>query len=263
MNLLLTKLILTPLAILAALWVARRWGDAFGGWLAGLPLTSAPVAAFLAIEHGPAFAAAASAGSVAAVASQASFCMAYTAISRRSWQGGALFGAVGFVGSAAIVQALELPPPALLGLSAVLLSLARLAMPRAGVAFAKTLAPRWEIPARVILVTAIVVAVTSLATTLGARASGVAASFPWIGGALAVFAHRAQGAAAGVAVLRGMAIALYGFLAFFAVLGFALTRMDLPLAFVAATAAALAVQTVTLRFVCGNARARPSAGDLP
>ena len=160
MNLLLTKLILTPLVILAALWVARRWGDAFGGWLAGLPLTSAPVAAFLAIEHGPAFAAAASAGSVAAVASQASFCMAYTAASRRGWQRGALLGAVGFAGSAAIVQALELPLPALLGLSAVLLSLARLAMPRAGVAFAKTLAPRWEIPARVILVTAIVVAVT-------------------------------------------------------------------------------------------------------
>ena len=141
MNLLLTKLILTPLVILAALWVARRWGDAFGGWLAGLPLTSAPVAAFLAIEHGPAFAAAASAGSVAAVASQASFCMAYTAASRRGWQRGALLGAVGFAGSAAIVQALELPPTALFGLSAVLLSLARLAMPRAGVAFAKTLAP--------------------------------------------------------------------------------------------------------------------------
>jgi hypothetical protein len=111
-NLLLTKLILTPLVILAALWVARRWGDAFGGWLAGLPLTSAPVAAFLAVEHGPAFAAAASAGSVAAVASQASFCMAYTAASWRGWQGGALFGAVGFAGSAAIVQALEIPPTA-------------------------------------------------------------------------------------------------------------------------------------------------------
>ena len=75
-NLLLAKLILTPMAIFAALWVARRWGDVFGGWLAGLPVTSAPVAAFLAIEHGPAFAASASAGSVAAVASQASFCAA-------------------------------------------------------------------------------------------------------------------------------------------------------------------------------------------
>ena len=261
MNLLLAKLILTPMAIFAALWVARRWGDAFGGWLAGLPVTAAPVAAFLAIEHGPAFAAAASAGSVAAVASQASFFMAYTAASGRGWKVAALFGGLGFVASAAIVQALDLPPIALLGLSAVLLSVARFAMPRSRRAFAVVLSPRWEIPARVILVTVIVVGVTSLATTLGARASGVAASFPWIGGAVAVFAHRAQGAAAGIAVLRGMAIALYSFLAFFAVLGFALTRMDLPLAFICATASVLAVQAVTLRIVYGEARARTSAAS--
>src|ERR1700678_622543 len=108
------------MAIFAALWVAGRWGDAFGGWLAGLPVTSAPVAAFLAIEHGPAFAAAASAGSVAAVASQASFCIAYTAASRRDWRLGALSGAAGFAGSAAIVQTLDLPPMALLRLSGVL-----------------------------------------------------------------------------------------------------------------------------------------------
>jgi hypothetical protein len=37
-------------------------------------------------------------------------------------------------------------------------------------------------------------------------------------------------------------------------LGFVLTRMDLPLAFVAATAAALAVQTLALRFVHATAR---------
>jgi hypothetical protein len=47
-----------------------------------------------------------------------------------------------------------------------------------------------------------------------------------------------------------------------AVLGFVLTRMDLPLAFVAATAAALAVQTVTLRFVHGDARARGYLGQI-
>jgi hypothetical protein len=253
-NLLLAKLILTPMVILAALLVSRRWGDSVGGWLAGLPVTSAPVAGFLAIEHGPAFAATSSAGSVAAVASQASFCIAYTAASRSGWQGGALSGAVGFAGSAAIVHALDLPPIALFGLSILLLSLARLAMPRAGRAFSMVAAPRWEIPARVVLVTAIVVAVTSLAATLGARASGVAAAFPWIGGALAVFAHRAQGAAAGVAVLRGMAIALYSFLAFFTVLGLALTRVHPLVAFVAATAAALAVQAVALQILRGDAR---------
>jgi hypothetical protein len=126
-------------------------------------------------------------------------------------------------------------------------------MPRRSVPFVMTPAPRWEIPARVILVTALVVGVTSVASTLGPRASGVAASFPWIGGALAIFAHRAQGAAAGVAVLRGMAAALYSFLAFFAVLGFVVTRLELPLAFVAATASALMVQLIMLRIVRGDA----------
>ena len=41
----------------AATWAARRWGPAVGGWIVGLPLTSGPIAFFLALEHGPAFAA--------------------------------------------------------------------------------------------------------------------------------------------------------------------------------------------------------------
>jgi len=39
MNLLLAKLILTPLATLTAILVGRRWGDVVGGWIAGLPIT--------------------------------------------------------------------------------------------------------------------------------------------------------------------------------------------------------------------------------
>jgi hypothetical protein len=76
MSLLAIKLIVTPLVVLAATLAARRWGDAVGGWLVGLPLTSAPVSVFLAIEQGPAFAAQAADGSIAGVVSQAAFCLA-------------------------------------------------------------------------------------------------------------------------------------------------------------------------------------------
>jgi hypothetical protein len=71
MFLLAVKLAVTPLMALAASLAARRWGDAIGGWLVGLPITSGPVAVFLAIEQGPAFAADAAAGSIAGVAAQA------------------------------------------------------------------------------------------------------------------------------------------------------------------------------------------------
>ena len=57
--------------VLAASLAARRWGEAVGGWLVGLPLTSGPVAVFLALEQGPAFATDAAAASNAGVVAQA------------------------------------------------------------------------------------------------------------------------------------------------------------------------------------------------
>jgi hypothetical protein len=82
MSLLAIKLILTPLVVLLASLAARRWGDAVAGWLVGLPLTSAPVSVFLAIEQGPSFAAHAAGGSIAGVVSQAAFCIGYGALAR-------------------------------------------------------------------------------------------------------------------------------------------------------------------------------------
>ena len=64
-SLLAIKLIVTPLVVLLASLASRRWGDVVAGWLVGLPLTSAPVSVFLAIEQGPLFAAQAAMGSIA------------------------------------------------------------------------------------------------------------------------------------------------------------------------------------------------------
>ena len=61
-EILVLKLVVTPLLISAATLVARRWGPGVGGWLAGFPLTSAPVSVFLALEQGPDFAAGAAVG---------------------------------------------------------------------------------------------------------------------------------------------------------------------------------------------------------
>lgn len=103
------------------------------------------------------------------------------------------------------------------------------------------------------LVTALVVAVTSFASLLGARASGVVATFPLIGAGLGVFAHRAHGPRAGVAVLRGTASSDRPFAAFFYVVGLALPRAGLLAAYSMATLAALIIQGATLRLVRGGA----------
>src|SRR5712692_6527915 len=53
------KLVVTPALIGAASLAGRRWGQGVSGWIVGLPLTSGPVAFFLVVDHGAAFAVAA------------------------------------------------------------------------------------------------------------------------------------------------------------------------------------------------------------
>ena len=83
MDLFALKLLLTPSLIVAVSLAGRRWGPKAGGLLAGLPLTSAPVSAFLAIEQGPDFAAKAAVGALSGVCSVGAFCLAYALVARR------------------------------------------------------------------------------------------------------------------------------------------------------------------------------------
>ncbi len=246
MSLLLVKLLVTPAVVVATSLAGRRWGAAVGGWLVGLPLTSGPVAAFLAVERGSDFAAQASAGSIGGVVAQAGFCLGYAFAAARGWPAALASGALGFAACALALQAFDLAPIALfVAALAALVATLRL-LPRGAPPAPSAGWPRWELPARAAAVTALVVAVTTVAAELGPRASGAVACFPLIGAAFGVFAHRAQGPRAGVAALRGMATALFAFAVFFLVLGLALPRADAVAAFVAATAVALIVQAATL-----------------
>jgi hypothetical protein len=248
-SLLAVKLLVTPLVILAASLAGRRWGEALGGWIVGLPLTSGPVAAFLAVERGASFAAEASAGSLAGAVAQVAFVGGYAFAAPWGWLAGLLAGAVAYVAAALVLQAATLAPTTLFILALAALALGLAALPRDRRASESSRAPWWEIPARTVVVTTLVVAVTGFASTLGARTSGVVASFPLIGAAFGVLAHRADGPRAGVAALRGMVAALFSFAFFFFVLGLALPRAGALSAFAAATLVALVVQAATLTFV--------------
>src|SRR5262249_12756510 len=79
METLVLKVLVTPALIGGASLAARRWGHQVSGWLVGLPLTSGPIAFFLALERGTSFAAAAAIGSLAGAVAEAAFCVAYAA----------------------------------------------------------------------------------------------------------------------------------------------------------------------------------------
>jgi hypothetical protein len=244
------KLVITPVLILLASLSGRRWGESVGGWLVGLPLTSGPVAFFLTLDEGPAFAVQAAAGSLAGTAAQACFAFAYFQVAERSsWPFALATGTLAFAAASATLQALSLPHVALLVIALATLTLALSAMPAQKARSVAAILPAWDIPARMLVATLLVLAVTASASVIGPRLSGLIATFPIFATVLTVFAHRHRGGTAARQVLRGLLMGLYGFVAFFVVLGLLLPQTSIALAFLGAGLAAMAVQGISFELM--------------
>jgi hypothetical protein len=241
------KLVLTPALIGAATLAGRRWGQSVGGWLVGLPLTTGPVAFFIALDHGTAFGAAAAVGSLAGAVAEAAFSVAYGwSAARSSWPPALLAGSAAYGAVAALLQPLGLGPAALFGLVVAALAVSIRLMPAVTTGTPPTAPPRWDLPARMVLATAVVLALTALAPRLGARWSGLLATYPLFAAILTAFGHRVQGAGAALGVLRGLLFGLFSFAAFCLVLAVGLVPLGIAGAFAAAIAVALLVQGVAL-----------------
>src|SRR6185295_19444421 len=111
----------------------RRFGPAVDGWLVGFPLTSAPVALFLALGHGPAFAATAAAGTMAGTVSQAAFCVVYSWLARRlRWPLPLAVSSVAFAVSTVALEPVTLSPLPLFVMVVAALAVALYLMPGGG-----------------------------------------------------------------------------------------------------------------------------------
>ncbi|MGH9841204.1 MAG: hypothetical protein ACREEM_20820 [Blastocatellia bacterium] len=241
------KLVLTPMLIGLASLAGCKWGAAVSGWLVGLPLTSAPITLFLALEQGPAFASSAAQGILFGLVSVAVFCLAYSWLAfRLSWLPTMLAGWLAFFVATFFLQKVS---PALattfIGVFIVLAVAFKLLPVRDDSAVAAT-APRWDVPARMVIATAFVLLLTGLADVLGARLSGLLAPFPVFGTILAVFTHRFQGATAAARLLRGVVLGSFSFAAFFLVIALMIERAGILAAFICATVTALTLHGLSL-----------------
>ncbi len=212
MVLLLFKLLATPPLILAATLVSRRFGQATGGWLVGLPLTSGPIAVFLAIEYGAGFARLAAAGSLAGTTAEACFALAYARLAASHRCPACLFGgSAAFVASGLLLTTFARAPFALFAIAIASLVAGIALLGRPATTAAEVEAPRWDLPLRIAVATALVLVITSIASVIGPDLSGLAAAFPLFATVLGVFAHRHDGAPAAQSVMRGLLLGLFGF----------------------------------------------------
>jgi hypothetical protein len=245
------KLIVTPLLIAAATLAARRWGQTVGGWLVGLPLTSGPVSLFLALDQGTSFAAATALGSLQGVIAQSLFCLTFAwLISSLGWPSTLMLASLAYVAIGALLHVLALPLSVLFILDLPILALSLLAMPASRPSGPLPMVvPRWDLPDRMTVATALVLGLTALAPALGPALSGLAASFPVFATTLVVFATRSYGATHAVQALRGLVLGLYAFAACFFAIGETLVTLGIATSFALGIAVALAVQGTTLILV--------------
>src|SRR5947199_3187260 len=247
---LLLKVVLTPALIATATLVGRRWGGTMSGWLVGLPLTSAPVVFFLALDQGTAFATTASLAVLLGTISQAAFAVAYARVAiRTGWLPAAAAGSAVFAVATIAFQQVSLPALPAYGAVLVSLVIGIVFIPRRErPAATDAVPPDWDLPVRIVLATGLVLVLTGIAPRIGAHLSGLLSPFPVYAGVLAIFAHRQSGAGAN-AVLRGLLLGLFAFARFFLVLALGLDRLGIGLSFALATLVALLVQGSTLRLV--------------
>jgi hypothetical protein len=242
------KLVLTPLLIGAASLAGRRWGSEIGGWLVGIPITSAPVALFLALGQGSHFAAQASIGILAGIMSQAAFALVYAwSAGRFGWGICFVSATIAFLAITAVLIPLKTSALMTFVLGVVVLVIALAVIPRR--ARARTDSgklPAWDIPARMLVGTTFVIALTGAAPALGPRVAGLLSPFPLYAAVLAVFTHRVEGGASAVAVLRGLMLGLFAFAGFFVMLALLLVPDGVAVAFTVAVVVALAVQALSL-----------------
>jgi hypothetical protein len=255
------KLVLTPALIGGASLAGRRWGPGVSGWLVGLPLTSAPVAVFLALDQDAAFTASAAVGTMEGAISQAAFCLAYGWLAFRGGRPAAMAASVlAFALATALLQRAAWPLPVGFIIVVAALAGALWLMPagRASIAAAPAPLPAWDIPARMVVATVFVLLLTGAASKLGPRLTGLIAPFPLYAAILAVFAHHLEGPAAAVSVLKGLLLGLFGFAGFFLVFAALIESARLLAAVAVATAVTLAFQAVSLWVLRRSEAARPA-----
>lgn len=247
MSLFALKLILTPLLIAMATLVARRWGPVAGGWIIGLPLTSGPVSAFLALERGPEFAAAAASATVFATLTVIIFCVTYARTAQRfSWPIAYPAALAAFFLAVAVFSRVKLPAvPAMLCTYAVLAALLVVEKKPSAPPVAPPSFP-WDIPFRMVAATGIVLAITTLSEHIGPVLSGLLSAFPAFISVMFIFSHKLCGPASVRQMERGIIMGSFSFAAFFTTVALAMPHWNVAAVYCFAVLAATGVNAVTM-----------------
>lgn len=203
------KLFLAPFFVWIISILQSRYNARLGGFFLGLPLTTGPFLLIIGIQEGRTFAKTAAHGVLVGQLSLIVFCFVYAIAAKnlnwiRSiliatiavWLSGYFFNLVNF-SNLGIAMTLFFFWAISLGL-----------FPIYEKPTEKVVAPKWELPVRLITAVLLILLLTATANILGSRVSGALSTYPTIITVLGSFSHRRNGPKYLIATLHALIQAL-------------------------------------------------------
>ena len=256
--LLLLKLTLAPMLVAIATLATRRWGPSVGGILVGLPLSTAPIFLFLAIDQGLDFAERATIGILFGLVGVAAFAIVYVLASRRvRWPASLALAAAAFFAASASAGQLQAGvfEAALAAYAALLAVVALIRRPQ--LQAVKIPSPWWDIWFRMAAAAALTLAITAAADRLGPLLSGIIGTYPVVTTVVTTFTHHQLGRETAVTMIRGSVLSWFAFVSCFLAIGLTLKSHGLAASLCVGALAAVAT-TVAVLWIDRRASARIS-----
>lgn len=204
-----------PAIIAGVTLAARKWGNVIGGVIAGMPWVGGAILYFIAIEQGETFMTNALPGVLIGLIGWLGFCMTYViagqylSVLSSFIAGICVYLLLGFV-LKDFTNSFSINGWFIVLISLTITSLSF--FPQVKKAANKPPKPlKFEIPLRMIMITAFVFIVTYFAEMLGSNWSGILTPFPVMTATLAIFTHYTQGLSQVRLALMGMYTGVMGF----------------------------------------------------
>lgn len=215
MNTTLLKIVLMPLIIAGVTLAARKWGNVIGGVIAGMPWVGGAILFFIGVEQGETFMINALPGVLIGLIGWLGFCTMYIVSGQKF---GVLVSFISGIFTYLLIGFLLQDFTNTLSINGwfivmFLLTITSLSFfPK--VKTQSEVTPKslkFEIPLRMIMITAFVFVITYFAKLMGPNWSGILTPFPIMTATLAVFTHYTQGLSQVRLALMGMYTGVIGF----------------------------------------------------
>jgi hypothetical protein len=242
------RLLLSPLLILTATQLGKRFGPSASGWFIGFPIISGPISLILATTQGHSFAVQAGIGTMNGQASICLFSAVYILAARKlPWWLTAPLAILAYSVSAALWKYLALPLLPSLILLVGLVVLFTWLLPAKKVEL-KPLNVWWDLPARMLIASVYVFGVTFFSSHLGPALSGIFSTLPVFSTILSTFTHAQQGGLAAGQLVRGTILGSISIAAFYLVIAVFLPLTGSLWVYLLAAVAALIANAISWRF---------------